>query len=287
MALKDLLVYVDQTEASLERLRLAADLAVRHDSDLTALYAREWSRAQLDRRKAAELGLVSARGLSTLDHDIEAEIATAAGRMRAMLTELRRVRGLRAELFGVDGDAATVVPQYARYSDLCILGQDVPDGPASVNYTFSEQLLFLTGRPVLFVPGSRAFSSLGRHIAVAWNSSRPAARSLNDAIPLIERAERTTVIMINPSGFIDAHEGPPGEHVTDHLRRHGATVEAVRIEEVPHGDIAGRLQREAQTLGADLLVAGAFGHPRLWEKMLGGVTHELIANMTLPILMSH
>lgn len=287
MALKDLLVYLDQTEVSLERLRLAADLAVRHDSHLTALYAREWSRAQLDRRKAAELGLVSARGLSSLDHDVETEIAAAAERMRAMLTELGRVRGLRAELLGVDGDAATVVPQYARYSDLCILGQDVPDGPASVNYTFSEQLLFLTGRPVLFVPGSRAFTSLGRHIAVAWNSSRPAARSLNDALPLIERAERTTVIMINPSGFIDAHEGPPGERVTDHLRRHGATIEAVRIEEVPHSDIAGRLQREAETLGADLLVAGAFGHPRLWEKMLGGVTHELIAKMSLPILMSH
>jgi nucleotide-binding universal stress UspA family protein len=287
MALKDLLVYVDQTEVSLERLRLAADLAIRHDSHLTALYAREWSRAQLDRRKAAELGLVSARGLSTLDHDIEAEIAAAASRMRAMLTELGRGRGLRAELLGVDGDAAIVVPQYARYSDLCILGQDVPDGAASVNYTFSEQILFLTGRPVLFVPGGRAFTSLGRRIAVAWNSSRPAARSLNDALPLIERAERTTVIMVNPSGFIDAHEGPPGEHMIDHLRRHGATVEAVRIEDVPHGDIAGRLQREAQNLGADLLVAGAFGHPRLWEKMLGGVTHELIANMTLPILMSH
>jgi len=287
MALKDLLVYVDQTDGALERLRLAADLAIRHDSHLTALYAREWSRAQLDRRKAAELGLISARGLSTLDHEIAAEISSAADRIGAMLTELNRVRGLRAELLGFDGAAANVLPQYARYADLCILGQDVPDGPASVNYTFSEQLLFVTGRPVLFVPGGRAFVSLGRHIAVAWNSSRPAARSLNDALPLIERAERTTVIMINPSGFIHAHEGPQGEPMVEHLRRHGATVEAVRIEEVPHGDIAARLQREALTRGADLLVAGAFGHPRLWEKMLGGVTHELIADMALPILMSH
>jgi nucleotide-binding universal stress UspA family protein len=287
MALKDLLVYVDQTDDALERLRLAADLAIRHDSHLTALYAREWSRAQLDRRKAAELGLISARGLSTLDHEIAAEISAAADRIGAMLTELNRVRGLRAELLGFDGAAAQVVPQYARYADLCILGQDVPDGPASVNYTFSEQLLFVTGRPVLFVPAGKAFVSLGRHIAVAWNSSRPAARSLNDALTLIERAERTTVIMINPSGFIHAHEGPQGEPMVEHLRRHGATVEAVRIEEVPHGDIAARLQREALTRGADLLVAGAFGHPRLWEKMLGGVTHELIADMALPILMSH
>ena len=211
----------------------------------------------------------------------------AADKMRAILDERARTNGLRGELLGVDGPAATVVPQYARYADLCILGREVPDGPASVNYSFSEQLLFVTGRPVLFVPGHRAFGSLGQHIAVAWNSSRPAARSINDALPLIERAEKTTVIMINPSGFIDAHEGPPSEQMIDHLRRHGAAVEAVRVEDVPHSDIAGCLQREAQIQGADLLVAGAFGHPRLWEKMLGGVTHELLANMDLPVFMSH
>ncbi len=175
--LKDLVVYVDQTEDSLQRLRLAADLAVRHDSYLTVLYAREWSRAQLDRRKAAELGLVSARGLSKLDNEIEAAITAAAGKMRAILDD-RALASLRSELLGVDGVATTVVPQYVRYADLCILGRDVPDGPASIGYTFSEQLLFVTGRPVVFVPGDRAFRSLGRHIAVAWNSSRPAARSL-------------------------------------------------------------------------------------------------------------
>jgi nucleotide-binding universal stress UspA family protein len=49
----------------------------------------------------------------------------------------------------------------------------------------------------------------------------------------------------------------------------------------------GKLQPEAHALGADMLVAGAFGHPRLWEKMLGGVTQDLIARMSLPIFMSH
>jgi nucleotide-binding universal stress UspA family protein len=93
--------------------------------------------------------------------------------------------------------------------------------------------------------------------------------------------------MINPSGFIDAHEGPSSEHILEHLRRHGAAVHAVRIEGVARDNIAGRLQFEAHARGADLIVAGAFGHPRLWEKMLGGVTHDLLANMTLPIFMSH
>ena len=287
MALKDLLVYVDQTEASLIRLRLAADLAIRNEGRLTALYAREWSRAQLDRRKAAELGLVSADGLHQLDEDIEASIDAVAARLQATLDELANQRGLRAELLGVDGIAADVVPQYARYADLCILGSDEPQGPASIGYTFSEQILFVTGRPVLFVPTEGTFATLGRHIVVAWNSSRPAARSLNDALPLIERAERTTILMVNPSGFIDPHGGPSGEQLVEHLRRHGAAAEPIRVDNVPHGAIADKLLAEAHARGADLIVAGAFGHPRLWEMMLGGVTHDLMTRMTLPIFMSH
>jgi nucleotide-binding universal stress UspA family protein len=66
MALKDLLVYVDQTDSALARLQLAVDLASRHGSRVTALYVREWNRAQLDWRKSAELGLVSMRGLHDL-----------------------------------------------------------------------------------------------------------------------------------------------------------------------------------------------------------------------------
>lgn len=287
MALKDLLVYVDQTDASLVRLRLAADLAIRHGGRLTALYAREWSRAQLDRRKAAELGLVSADGLHLLDQRIKASIDAIAERLQAILDELKKDHGLQAELLGIDGDAAAVVPQYARYADLCILGRDEPQGPTSISYTFSEQLLFVSGRPVLFVPADGSFATLGRHIAVAWNSSRPAARALNDALPLIERAERTTVLMINPTGFIDAQAGPPGEQMVEHLRRHGAMADAVRIEDVPRGAIAEELLAQAHARGADLMVAGAFGHPRLWEKILGGVTYDLLARMSLPIFMSH
>jgi nucleotide-binding universal stress UspA family protein len=222
-----------------------------------------------------------------LERSIEASLQAAAERLRTALESLARERGVSAELRCVDGVASAIVPQHARYADLCILGRDQPEGPASVEYTFAEHLLFVTGRPVLFVPAVEPLTSLGRRIMLAWNSSRPAARSLNDALPLIERAEHTTIVMINASGFIDRHGAPPGEHMVEHLQRHGAVADAIRIENVPHGSIADRLQAEAQALGADLIVAGAFGHPRLWEKMLGGVTYDLLARMNLPIFMSH
>src|SRR5579862_3720176 len=145
MALADLLVYVDQTEYSLVTLRLAADLAIRHGSRLTVLYAREWSREQFDRRKSAELGLVSFQGLQNLDRHIEASIDAMAQRLRSTLHELTRGQAVEAELRSIDGVAAEVVPQYARYADLCILGRDEPESSTSVSYTFSEQLLFVTG----------------------------------------------------------------------------------------------------------------------------------------------
>jgi nucleotide-binding universal stress UspA family protein len=229
---------------------------------------------------------VPADGMRELDERTQASIDAAQRRMQATLDEVIQGRA-PTELLCLDGEAAVLVPQYARYADLCIVGRDEPVGSASINYSFSEQLLFVTGRPVVFVPPDETLRTLGRHIVVAWNSSRPAARSLNDALPLIERADRVTILMINPSGFIGGHEGPPGEQMLEHLKRHGATVNTVRIEDVARDKIADRLQSEAHALGADLIVAGAFGHPRLWEKMLGGVTHDLLARMTLPILMSH
>jgi nucleotide-binding universal stress UspA family protein len=287
MALKDLLVYVDQTEHALVSLRLAADLAIRHRSRLTALYVKELSEAQLTWRRSAELGLVSADGMRRLDQSVEASIRAAADKLRSTLEEHTRGHGLHAELQTVEGEAAIMVPQHARYADLCILGRDEPESSGSVNYTFSEQLLFVTGRPVLFVPPVESLTTLGRHIAVAWNSSRPATRSLNDALPLIERAERITVLMVNPDRFIGAHNAPPGERIVEHLRRHGAVVEAIQMDDVPHNGIGDVLQSKAQSIGADLIVAGAFGHPRLWEKLLGGVTYELISRMRMPIFMSH
>jgi nucleotide-binding universal stress UspA family protein len=182
MSLKDLLVVVDSTAGADLRLRLAADLAHRHGSRLTALYVRELTQAQLAERGIAELGLVSAEELDRLNTRIESRINDAAERLRLVLAKLRDERGLITEWQSVGGPAALVVAQHARYADLCILGPPTEAGDTFTDYAFSEALLFATGRPVAFVPPLPSLETLGRHIAVAWNSSRPAARAVNDAL---------------------------------------------------------------------------------------------------------
>ncbi len=234
----------------------------------------------MDERKTAELGLASAKELDRLDQCVEASIDEVVERLRSTLNALKREHGLDAKWQSLDGPASVVVPQHARYADLCILVR-------SIGYSFSEQLLFVTGRPVLFVPAIGSFETLGRHIVVAWNSSRASARAVNDALPLIERAEQTTVITVNPADFIKRHGALPAEQMVEHLRRHSASVEGIELKNVPAGSIADALQAEARKVGADLVIAGAFGHPRLWEKLLGGVTRDLVAQMSLPTLMSH
>jgi len=287
MALKDLLVHVDRTPGALMRLRMAADLAYRHSSRLTALYVRELDALQLHAQSTAEFGLVTGSDINRDKRRTAQAHDETVQRLTQELDAIRREFGLEVELQNVEGAAAAVVPQYARFADLCILSQDLRSDATSAGSTFSEAVLFSTGRPVLLVPAHGAFTTLGRHLLVAWNSSRAAARALNDSLSLIERAEHTTVLAINPTQYTERYRALASEQIVEHLRRHGSPVEGLRRENVHMASIAQVIQSEAHAVGADLIVAGAFGHAKLWEKLVGGVTCDLLAGMTLPILMSH
>ncbi len=287
MALKDVLVYLDQTQHAFERLRLAADLARRHQSRLTALYVRELSPMQRHQQSIAELGQGSADAMRETNRQIRRSIDEASERMQAALVEMRRTYALEIEWRCLDGVASVIVPQHARFADLCVLSQDVSVAATATGYTFSEELLFVAGRPVIFIPARGSFKTLGQHILVAWNSSRAATRAVNDALPLIERAQQVTVLAVNPAQFAERYGALPPEKMVEHLRRHGAAVTGIWLDDISTELIAEAVQAEALRVGADLIVAGAFGHPRLWEKFMGGVTHDLLARMQLPVLMSY
>ena len=208
-------------------------------------------------------------------------------RLRSALDAIGLEHGLEVEWRCLDGIASTLVPQHARFADLCVLSQDTSAVATATGYTFSEQLLFVTGRPVVFIPAQGTFDTLGRHVLVAWNSSRASTRAVNDALPLIERAEGVTLLAVNPAEFSERYGALPPQRMLEHLKRHGATVEGIWLNDIPTGSIAEVVQAQAHKVNADLIVAGAFGHPKLWEKMMGGVTRDLLARMTLPVLMSY
>jgi nucleotide-binding universal stress UspA family protein len=288
MALKDLLVWLDRTNRSFVHLRLAADLARRHGSGVTALYVREWSPAQLAHRNTAELAGRPLAEVQELDSEAEASIDGSAAEAQTEVERVARAYGVQIEWRVADGEASRVLPQHARYADLCVLDAEIPATSTSAGYRFSEEMLFVSGRPVLLVPQVSGLTTLGAHVAIAWNSSRAAARAINDALPLLERSERTTVITVNPAEFIGGRHGSlPLAKLLEHLERHGIRARSVEVSGVPPAEIADALQNRAREQGADLIVAGAHGHMWLREMLLGSVTRDLLASLRLPVLMSH
>jgi len=214
MALRDLIVHLDQGESAHGRLRLAANLAQRHGSRLTAIYMRQQNEAQSDLQRTAEMARASCKDFDRIRKHVGLCIDNAATRLQSELGALQRELAIEAQWRSLDGIASKVVPQQARFADLCI----VPHRAHSAD-KLSEKLLFLTGRPVVFVPPDARTEVLGSNVVVAWNSSRAAARSLADALPILERARRVTVVAINPTTFVNQYESLPPERIIEHLKR--------------------------------------------------------------------
>jgi len=260
MTYKDLLVMVDDGFGATERIRFAVALAERFDAHLAGLYGAPPTRPELPQvaRRARE------------------RFEDIAGQRRISM-EWRAAHGFPV-------DAAVV---QARYVDLVILGQLEPGNAlASVDCPPPEEVALSVGRPVLVVPYVGQYAAAGPRALVAWNASREATRAINDALPLLAAAGSVTVLTVDPVVGHDEHGEVPGADIGLYLARHGikAHVEEAVSGEVGVGDVV--LSRAAD-MGADLLVMGAYGHSRVRELVLGGVTRTILKSMTLPVLMSH
>jgi nucleotide-binding universal stress UspA family protein len=194
--------------------------------------------------------------------------------------------GLSAESRMIDASmagAAEMFGRLARRFDLSIVGQAEPDKLAAEELTV-EGALFDSGRPTLVVPYiQRGGLKLGR-VLLAWDGSRTAARAIGDAIPLLSRSRTVELVIV--SGEPGKVDEVPGADMGQHLARHGLKI---NVKRVPLGDIDVRdvILSYAADSGADLLVMGGYGHSRLREFILGGVTRGILESMTVPVLMSH
>ena len=148
-----------------------------------------------------------------------------------------------------------------------------------------EDVILGCGRPVLMVPYAGHFEQVGSTVLVAWNDSREATRALHDSLSLMATTSTLTVMTVIRNVGEEQDDESRGELVR-HLARHGLTArsETSVAQEV---DTAGVVLSRAADLTADLLVMGAYGHSRLRETILGGMTRDILEHMTVPVLMAH
>ena len=276
MSVKELLIHVDAGKQGAARLETAVHLAALHDAHLVGLHVVEPLRLPA----FIEVGM----GRELLDQQREAAWESAEQAERLFVEQSERA-GLSAEWRTDEGDRFEIVCQHARYCDLVILGQKDPaDETASGGVP--ERVVLTGGRPVLVVPYAGRFAEVGRRVMVAWDASALATRAVHDALPFLCGADKVVVMAINPKDGSERFGDVPGAAISRHLARHGIKAEAqdAYAPDVAEGE---ELLSLAADEGVDLLVAGAYGHTRWRELVLGDVTRHLLDYMTMPVLMSH
>ncbi|TXI51127.1 MAG: universal stress protein [Lysobacter sp.] len=174
---------------------------------------------------------------------------------------------------------------HAHYADVAVVPSLTAEDSGQV-HDFFQDLLLDSGRPVLVVPPSARAETVPKRIVIAWRPTRESARAVHDAMPVLERAEQVDVLVVDPKVGETAHGEEPGADIAAHLARHGVRVQAV-ARPSQGASVGAAILDYAERSGADMIVAGGYGHSRLRERMLGGATRDLLHTASLPVLFSH
>jgi nucleotide-binding universal stress UspA family protein len=180
-------------------------------------------------------------------------------------------------------EAAASLGAIARLYDLAVVLQPDVEHPSFDN-AIPQEVLFESGRPVLLIPYIFRGALESKRIGICWDGSRLAARAVRDAIPFLKTADALVIINIKEAGKDNGETS--AEKLADHLARIGLQP-TIRALTASRSEIHPLISSLASDDGLDLLVMGGYGHARLQEALLGGVTRATLRSMTVPTLMSH
>jgi nucleotide-binding universal stress UspA family protein len=272
MALKDILLHIDNTPSFSQRLDLAISLTKTHGAHLKGLY-------------------VLSHSYYAPRHGMGA--TEAARKAEEQFCERTALAGISAEWLFADWSVVGVTVTeilnlYAYYTDLVIVGQPDHSSPdQSTPLDLPERLGLGAGRPLLVVPYAGNFSSIGERVMIAWKSGREAVRAANDALPILEKAGHVSVVTISLAGSTDSSDADNAMSICTHLGRHAVNATHEHIHVSSSMSIGDMLLNHACEQKMDMLVMGAYAQSRRGVFMHSPVARHLLNFMTLPILISH
>jgi nucleotide-binding universal stress UspA family protein len=278
MTYKTILVHCDSSRTVNGRLAAAADVAQRFEARLIGLHARE----PLEVASFVDGGM----GIGALMEAWQAGCDAAEKTAETAYIKATKDRNFPSEWRVTEAFSDDALAVNGRYADLLVVGQADPDDPAGSRNDLPEAMAFATGRPVLVVPQIGAQPNVGKTVLLCWNASRESARASADALPFLRAADKVIVLIVDPEVSADGHGQEPGADVALWLARHGVNI-TVQRDVALDAKIGEIILSRAADCGADLIVMGIYGHSRLREMVLGGVSRTLLASMTVPVLMSH
>lgn len=279
MAIKDILVHLNGTDDGKAVVEAAIGLAERHDARLVGLYAG----VPYDMPTYVIAQLPAEVIIAHQAHVEENAKATADMFEKACMAD-----GISHDYR--EGDwrdpVEDVVCLHARYADIVMIAQPGPDSAIAHAREIADRIVLGAGAPVIIVPSASPKDSIGDKVLVGWDGGAHAARAIRDALPILEKASSVKVLAVDPKPGRAGLGDLPGADLASFLATHGVKAEADHRKSVG-GDVGATLLNEAADYGADLIVTGGYGHSRLGELLLGGVTDTLMEQSSVAVLMSH
>ncbi|MET3970591.1 universal stress protein [Bradyrhizobium sp. S3.9.1] len=181
-------------------------------------------------------------------------------------------------------EAPTILATLARRFDLSVFMQSEP-GRVD-NDDMIETALFQSGRPLIVVPYIQKDGLMLDRMVCCWDGSRAAARAFNDALPLLTRANTVDLLIVLDEKTNRKNKEVRGVEMAKHLARHDVKVRLERIA-APDIDVTSAILSYVADNSGTLIVMGGYGHSKLREVILGGVTRDMLKSMTVPVFMSH
>lgn len=279
MPIKTLVVVLPTIESVAQVMPFAIQIAEDHDAHLVGVHA-EASAITCTGvgmgfavQEFAALRAAEERQTAEIETAFAAAVAGTAQPTEWRVGEMRGAPSVESLL------------EHAHYADLIITPQETPYKGQTPGNQMQEQLVWESGRPVLMVPHAGEFKSVGKHALVGLSPTRQSSRAAFDALDLIGPGAKAIILTAHRLSDHDRLPFDTAKELARSYTRHGieVTVQDRPDPTLSPGDI---LLNEAFERGCDLIVAGAYGHRRIYDIMVGETTTQLMAHMTAPVLFS-
>lgn len=268
--MKTIILHVQADPALDARLQAALDLVRSSNGHLVCVQATPLS---------AYVGSDPFGGVFVMG-DLVAELNKRDKELRDGVEARLQAEGVSWSWVHMDGDPAAVLVEQARLADLVIMSRTTDKPRARQPLPLVEDVALHARAPVLAIPPEGEGFDATRPALIAWNGSNEAASALRAAMPLLRQARDVKILVVG-----NESDSFPSSTAALYLSRQGIEPE-IHVR-AGGGDVAEVISAAAVELGAGYIVMGAYGHSRLREFLLGGVTRSLLSASRLPLLLAH
>jgi len=262
-------------ESNEARLEAAGQIAERFDSGIVGIAAAQFS---------PPVYFTSGEQAQNLIDQGQALIKKRMSELEVQFREATKNRAKYVEWRCAIDFPARYILQEARCADIIVSGgrSNALSDPFAL--ASPKDLVMQAGRPLLIAPDNVSWLDL-RSVLMAWKDTPEARRAIAYSLPMLRKAKEVTVAEIVEAGDNRSAAVSRVRDVAAWLSRHGVSASEVVPED--GGDVIAQLDAIAANVGAGVVVAGAYGHSRFRELILGGMTQHLMTQSSRCVLLSH